>query len=78
MRGIYVGMSQLSAYLTRAAKTQAQFAADLGVDQATVSKLCRQKMTPSLDLAVRIERLTSGEVAVSSWISNPRQEDDAA
>lgn len=74
---IYAGMSQLSAYLARAAKTQAQFASELGVDQATVSKLCRQKMTPSLDLAVRIERLTLSEVLASSWVAAQTREDAA-
>lgn len=75
--GIYATMSQLADYLTRISKTQAQFASDLGVDQATVSKLCRQKMTPSLELAVRIERITSGAVLAASWVDGPKQEDAA-
>jgi len=51
--------------------TQAQFAMMLGVDQATVSKLCRSKLQPSLHLAVQIERLTDGEVSAASWIAPP-------
>lgn len=75
--GIYAAMSNLTAYLSRSEKTQAQFASELGVDQATVSKLCRLKLTPSLDLAVRIERATNGAVLASSWIAFSGQEDAA-
>ena len=75
--GIYAAMSKLTAYLTRSAKTQAQFASELGVDQATVSKLCRQKLIPSLELAVRIERATEGEVSAASWVASHGQEDAA-
>ncbi|WP_225028988.1 helix-turn-helix transcriptional regulator [Xinfangfangia pollutisoli] len=61
-------MSYLAAHIRDAGLTQAQFAETVGVDQATVSKLCRGKLVPSLPLAVRIERATRGEVAASSWV----------
>lgn len=66
-----LGMSKLSDHLRRSGMTQAQFARALGVDQATVSKLCRRKLQPSLQLAVHIERLTDGEVPTASWIATP-------
>lgn len=41
----------------------------LGIGRAYLSGLERGKKTPSLDLAVRIERLTCGAVPVSSWVT---------
>lgn len=75
--GIYAGMNSLAAYLSQSDKTQAQFASELGVDQATISKLCRKKLIPSLDLAVRIERATDGEISAASWVMVPKRENVA-
>lgn len=61
-------MSDLAKHLKDTGMTQAQCAAHLGIDQATVSKLCRRKMLPGLELAVRIERMTQGVVSAASWI----------
>ena len=63
-------MTRLSDHLCAAELTQSQFAKRVGVDQATISKLCRGVLMPSLPLAVRIERATSGAVSASSWISD--------
>lgn len=59
-------MSTLTKYLADNGITQAEFAARIGVVQATVSKLAAGKM-PSLRLAQRIEDATDGTVSVRSW-----------
>nr|WP_255613496.1 helix-turn-helix transcriptional regulator [Pseudogemmobacter faecipullorum] len=67
-------MTSLSDHIKAVGQTQAQFATALGIDQATVSKLCRRKVLPSLILAARIERVTGGKVRAVDWV----HEDDAA
>lgn len=64
-------MSNLDAYLTENGIRQADFAATLGVAQATVSRLAKNAMRPSLELAVAIERATGGMIAATSWIPEP-------
>lgn len=61
-------MELLADHLRAMSLTQAQFALLVEVDQATVSKLCRGALMPSLPLAVRIERATGGKVPASSWV----------
>lgn len=63
-------MGDLSSHLKQTGTTQADFAARIGVDQATVSKLCRGKLLPSLPLAVAIERATDGQIKAVSWVSD--------
>ncbi|RJE87980.1 helix-turn-helix transcriptional regulator [Paracoccus onubensis] len=60
-------MATLKHHLEASGETQADFAMRINVRQGTVSKLVRGVMFPSLKLAQRIERATSGRVAVSSW-----------
>jgi transcriptional regulator with XRE-family HTH domain len=60
-------MSPLSAYLLDNGESQTEFAARVAVTQATVSRLCRGAMRPSLNLALRMERATEGMVPVGSW-----------
>ena len=67
-------MMSLATYLAAEGIPQGKFAERLGVDQATVSRLARRRMRPSLALAVLIERETAGAVLASSWI----EEDTAA
>lgn len=57
----------LASYLETHKKTQEAFAAEIGVKQATVSRLKRGKR-PSLELAAKIERATDGAVPASSWV----------
>ena len=61
-------MRQLSKFLRESEVTQAQFAARVGLSQATVSKLASGTLSPSLQVAVRIERATGGAVCVASWV----------
>ena len=61
-------MSTLDAYLSKYRIRQASFAARVGTSQATISKLISRTVLPSLELAVRIERETDGEVSAASWV----------
>jgi transcriptional regulator with XRE-family HTH domain len=65
-------MMNLDTYLRTANKTQEAFADEIGVRQATISRLKRGKR-PSLDLAARIERATGGAIPASSWITEHRE-----
>ena len=60
-------MSTLASYLERTGTTQAAFAEKVGLTQATVSKLCRGATGISLAAAIRIERVTEGQVPVAAW-----------
>ena len=72
-------MDKLKEYLARLGVTQNRFAQEIGVEQATVSRLVNGIIRPGIDLAVRIESATGGDVPVSSWAKNtPKKETDAA
>ncbi|MTH79396.1 helix-turn-helix domain-containing protein [Paracoccus aestuariivivens] len=47
---------------------RAVFADQLGIGRGYLSGLESGKKRPSLELAVRIERLTGGAVPVASWV----------
>lgn len=61
-------MSTLRQYLQRHGITQDAFAQQAGLSQSLVSRFCRGAIIPNLRRAVEIERITGGEVAVSSWL----------
>jgi DNA-binding XRE family transcriptional regulator len=69
-------MQKLVLYLSNMKMRQADFAARVGASQPTISKLLSGDALPSLELAVRIERETGGEVCASDWIG-PKIEDAA-
>jgi transcriptional regulator with XRE-family HTH domain len=78
-------MKKLATYIKDAGISQREFADRIGVDYSIVSRLARDGMRPSLDLAVRIERETGGEVPATSWVpepapapETPEQNEDAA
>lgn len=74
-------MSTLDAYLAENRIRQAEFAARVGTSQATISKLINRTVLPSLELAARIERETSGAVMAASWVppeATPSPEKDVA
>lgn len=56
----------LAGYLRGRQITQSAFAQRLGINQATVSKLCSGKL-PSFALAASIERATDGAVPLQAW-----------
>jgi plasmid maintenance system antidote protein VapI len=61
-------MMTLPEYLSEHQMTQAAFAERVGLNQATVSKLCRKDRPPiSIDTALEIERATGGKVPVTVW-----------
>lgn len=67
-------MNELRTYLTRTDIRQDDFAATVGVTQATISKLVRGIARPSLDLAFAISNATNDAVPVSSWRRGGEQE----
>jgi transcriptional regulator with XRE-family HTH domain len=60
-------MSNLSSFLKKSGVTQSAFAQRVGVVQATISRLARGTVMPSIEVAVKIERETGGEVPANSW-----------
>ena len=61
-------MDSLATYLNSRGISQREFALLLSVDPSIVSRLVRGLMRPSLELAVKIERLTSGCIKAASWV----------
>lgn len=55
-------------FIKNSGKSQRHWAAALNVSEAYLSSLASGRKTPSLDVAVRIERATDGAVPASSWI----------
>ena len=66
-------MSTLSEYLNDVGITQGEFALSVGTTQATISRLAKKVAKPSLELAVMIERRTSGRVTAASWVPEERE-----
>ena len=64
-------MMTLRSYLKDTRTRQEDFAAVIGVTQATISRLVRGVATPSIDLAAQIKRATNGAVDFDSWITIP-------
>ncbi|WP_409371920.1 helix-turn-helix domain-containing protein [Pseudooceanicola marinus] len=61
-------MTKLHHFLRANEITQAAFAASVGLNQATVSKICRGQIGVSLATAVLIERQTEGAVPAASLL----------
>lgn len=61
-------MSQLRTFLTRTRTKQADLAKRLGVSCGYMSELVKGDKTPGLELAVKIEDATGGQVSARSWI----------
>jgi DNA-binding XRE family transcriptional regulator len=64
----HAGMTKLAAHLSAVGMSQRAFAAAIGVDPSIISRLSRKEMTPSLTLAVAIERATQGAVPADCWV----------
>ncbi len=56
-------------YIRKCGESRAAWATRIGVSRSYLSDMLNGKKTPSLDVAVRIERLTQGAVPASSWIA---------
>ena len=57
----------LRTYLDETGTTQAELAAAVGCKPAHMSLLVRSLRSPSLKLAMMIERATDGRVPAASW-----------
>lgn len=55
-------------FIKASGKTRASWATRIGVTASYLSDLLNGKKTPSLEVAVRIERETDGAVPAASWI----------
>jgi DNA-binding transcriptional regulator YdaS (Cro superfamily) len=65
--GILADMMTLREYLADRQMTQSAFAALIGVNQATVAKLCGDKPKLSIATAIDVEKATAGNVPVEVW-----------
>lgn len=63
-----VGMEKLTSYLEANGISQSEFAARIGVTPSVVSRYCSKGVTPDLQRAIVIERVTSGAVPVAAWV----------
>ena len=61
-------MNKLYTYRKNAGLRQTEIASAIKVSQNHVSQLERGEVSPSLSLALRIERFTEGQVPASSWV----------
>lgn len=60
--------TDLFYWLAHNGLSQRAFAERVGAHYTIISRVVGGKMTPTLELAVRIERETNGEVPASSWV----------
>ena len=56
-------------HISISGRSRTAWAADLGISKSYLSDLLNGKKTPSLDLAVRIQRMTGGAVPAHIWIT---------
>ena len=68
----------LTAAIINLGLSRERFASTLGISRGYLSGLEHGKKLPSLDLAVRIDRLTHGAVPVASWVETPEFEAGAS
>ncbi len=66
-------MKHLADFLTQTNTSQAKLADSVGVSRAYMSELVGGTKTPSLAVAVAIERATDGAVKAASWIEGASQ-----
>jgi transcriptional regulator with XRE-family HTH domain len=62
------GNNALGRWIDRHGWTRDRVAARLGVSRRYLDRLCNGDRRPNLELAVRIEDLTGGEVSVRYWL----------
>lgn len=64
----------LKQHIEDSQKSRREWADDLKVSISYLSLLCNGRKVPSLELAVRIDRLTKGEVPAVSWVHSRNEE----
>ena len=63
----------LKKYIEKTNINQSDFAASIGVSRGYVSLLISGQKSPSLELAVKIERETCGYVQAKSWVPDAEE-----
>lgn len=63
-------MTKLHKFLATTQTTQTRIAAAVGVSRGYMSELVSGSKTPSLEVAVNIERFSRGAVPASSWVEH--------
>lgn len=58
----------LDRYLRETKRTAADFAAEVGTTEATISRIRNRRQTPSLEMAVRVSKATGGQVTPSDLL----------
>ncbi len=61
-------MSKLYQYRINAGLTQYQAADEIGISQASYSRIEGGKVRPSLEMALRLENWSKGAVQMKSWL----------
>jgi plasmid maintenance system antidote protein VapI len=56
---------KLTEYLDQPNQTATALAAKVGCEVSTITRLAKGERSPSIDLALRIERATNGDVTIS-------------
>lgn len=67
--------NDLVKWLTENNIRQADFAETIGTYQTTISRICRGRMVPTLELAVAIEDATGGAVSHRYWLEEREAQD---
>lgn len=63
-------MTDFQTYVVATRSRQSDLAKRLGISQPHLSQILASKRKPSLELAVRIEKLTGGAVPAGSWVED--------
>ncbi len=61
----------LAEYLTTTTQSATVFAAQVGCEVSTITRILRGERGPSLELALKIENVTSGKVQPSDFLVTP-------
>jgi transcriptional regulator with XRE-family HTH domain len=59
----------LSRWIDASGMTRDRVAVELGVARTYLDKLCRGQHRPGLEVTLRLEKLTGGEIPATDWIS---------
>jgi transcriptional regulator with XRE-family HTH domain len=68
--------SKLGEWVDAQGWTRQQLADELGITVGSAVRLCNGVRRPSLELAIKIERLTGGAIPVTCWIEVPAHTKD--
>lgn len=72
------GPEKLRDWLDTAEKTQPEFAAEIGVHQATISKWCNRKTTPRGAQMRALFKATGGYIRPDDFLLGPAQVETAS